>query len=199
MVNSSLSSGYFPAVWKEALVNRILKKAGLDPVFKNLRPVSNLHFLSKLTERAGFDQTCDHMMDLSLYPMLESAYKKCHSTETALLKVQNDILMNMNRQYVSVLILPHLSAAFDTADHKILLHRLHSSLGITGRALKRLELNLSHRSQRLFSGGCLKLLYGVPQGSCLGPLLFTIYSSKLCEVIKDQLPAAQAYADGLYL
>ena len=44
-------------MWKEALVNRILKKAGLDPVFKNLRPVSNLHFLSKLTERAVFDQT----------------------------------------------------------------------------------------------------------------------------------------------
>ena len=57
IVNSSLSSGYFPAEWKEALVSPLLKKAGLDPVFKNLRPVSNPQFLSKLTERAVFDQT----------------------------------------------------------------------------------------------------------------------------------------------
>ena len=85
IVNSSLSSGYFPAVWKEALVCPLLKKAGLDPVFKNLRPVSNLHFLSKLTERAVFDQTYNRMMDLGLYPLFQSAYRKGHSTETALL------------------------------------------------------------------------------------------------------------------
>ena len=186
IVNSSLPSGYFPAEWKEALVCPLLKKAGLDPVFKNLRPVSNLQFLSKLTERAVFDQTYDRMMDVGLYPLFQSAYRKGHSTETALLKVQNDILMNMNRQHVTLLVLLDLSVAFDTVDHKILLHRLHSSLGITGTALKWFELYLSYRSQRVFSGGCLsdsiKLPYGVPQGSCLGPLLFTIYSSKSFDV-----------------
>ena len=203
IVNSSLSSGYFPAEWKEALVCPLLKKAGLDPVFKNLRPVSNLQFLSKLTERAVFDQTYNGMMDLGLYPLFQSAYRKGHSTETALLKVQNDILMNMNRQHVTLLVLLDLSAAFDTVDPKILLHRLHSSLGITGTALKWFESYLSYRSQRVFSGGCLsdsiKLPYGVPQGSCLGPLLFTIYSSKLFEVIKHHLPVAHAYADDTQL
>ena len=196
IVNSSLSSGYFPAVWKEAFVCPLLKKAGLDPVFKNLRPVSNLQFLSKLTERAVFDQTYNRMMGLGLYPLFQSAYRKGYSTETALLIVQNDILMNMNRQHVTLFVLLDLSAAFDTVDHKILLHRLHSSFGITGTALKWFESYLSYRSQRVFSGGCLsdsiKLPYGVAQGSCLGPLLFTIYSSKLIEAIKHHLPVAHA-------
>jgi len=203
IVNSSLSSSYFPAVWKEALVSPLLKKAGLDPVFKNLGPVSNLDFLSKLTERALFDQTYNRMMDLGLYPLFQSAYRKGHSTETALLKVQNDILMNMNRQHLTLLVLLDLSAAFDTADHKIMLRRLHSSIGITGTALKWFESYLSYRSQRVFSGGSLsdsiKRPYGVPQGSCLGPLLYTIYSSKLFEVIKDHLHVAHAYADDTQL
>ncbi|XP_078372669.1 uncharacterized protein LOC144656313 [Oculina patagonica] len=203
IVNSSLSSGYFPLEWKQALVSPLLKKDGLDSVFKNLRPVSNLQFPSKLTERAVFDQIYNHMMDFSLYPALQSAYRKYHSTETALLKVQNDILMNMNRQHVTLLVLLDLSAAFDTVDHKILLHRLQSSLGVTGTALKWFESYLSNRSQQVVLGGChsgsCNLPHGVPQGSCLGPLLFTIYSSKLFEVIKDHLPVAHAYADDTQL
>ena len=181
-----MSSGYFPDEWK-ALVNPLLKKASLDLVFKNLRPVSNLQFLSKLTEHALFDQTYNHMMDLGLYPVLQSAYRKCHSTETAFLKVQNDILMNMNRQHATLIVLLDLSVAFDTVDHKILLHRLQWSFGITGTALK------------WFKSESSKLPHGVPQGSCLGPLLFTIYSSKLFEVIKDHLPVAHAYADDTQL
>ena len=146
-----MSSGYFPDEWK-ALVNPLLKKASLDLVFKNLRPVSNLQFLSKLTEHTVFDQTYNHMMDLGLYPVLQSAYRKCHSTETAFLKVQNDILMNMNRQHATLIVLLDLSVAFDTVDHKILLHRLQWSFGITGTALK------------WFKSESSKLPHGVPQG-----------------------------------
>ena len=85
IVNWSLSSGYFPAEWKEALLCPLLKKAGLDPVFKNLRPVNNLQFPSKLTGRPVFDRMLNQMMDLGLYPLFQSAYRKGHSTETALL------------------------------------------------------------------------------------------------------------------
>ena len=121
MVNSSLACGYFPSDWKEALVNPLLKKDDLPHVFANLRPVSNLQFVSKLTERAVFNQVQRHMTEYSLYPVLQSAYRKGHSTETALLKVTNDILMNMDRQHVTLLVMLDLSAAFDTVDHEILL------------------------------------------------------------------------------
>ena len=71
MVNSSLSSGYFPSDWKQALITPLLKKEGLDPDFNNLRPVSNLQFVSKLTERAVFDQLQNHLMRFDFFPRLK--------------------------------------------------------------------------------------------------------------------------------
>ena len=61
MVNISRESGHVPSAWKEALVRPILNKSGLDTVFKNYRPVSNLSFISKVTERAVFLQIDNHM------------------------------------------------------------------------------------------------------------------------------------------
>ena len=109
----------------------------------------------------------------------------------------------MNCKHVSLLVLLDLSAAFDTVEHNILLARLKSSIGINGTALNWFTSYLNSRSQRVsvngFTSNSLKFPYGVPQGSCLGPLLFTIYSSKLFEVIKYHLPEAQAYADDIRL
>ena len=114
IVNSSLLHGHFPSNWKETIVTLILKNPSLTSEFSNIRPISNLQFISKLTEHAVFDQLQTHMLDHILYPLLQSAYRKSHSTETALIKVQNDILMNMDRQQVTLLVLLDLSAAFDT-------------------------------------------------------------------------------------
>ena len=97
--------GYFPCDWKEGLVTPLLKSAGLLSDFKNLHPISNLQYISKLTERAVFEQTEAHMTSHSLYPLLQSAYRSGHSTETALLKVHNNLLMNMDAQHVTLLVL----------------------------------------------------------------------------------------------
>ena len=86
------------------------------------------------------------MKCFSLYLLLQSAYRKGHSTETALLKVQNDILMNMNRQHVTLLVLLDLSAAFDTVDHNILLTHLKTGISIKGTALNWFMSYLSERS-----------------------------------------------------
>ena len=83
IVNSSLLHGYFPSNWKEVIVTPILKNPSLTSEFSNLRPISNLQFISKLTERATFDQLETHMLDHALYPLLHSAYRKSHSAETA--------------------------------------------------------------------------------------------------------------------
>ena len=119
-INTYLELGVFPKDWKEAVVVPSLKKFGLDPLFTTLRPVTNLADISKLAERSVFNQIHDHLVRSDLYPVLQSAYRRYHSTETALLlEVRNDILMNMNSQRVLVLL--HLSAAFDAVDHRTLL------------------------------------------------------------------------------
>ena len=133
--------------------NPQLKIGAKDVAHKNLRPISNLQFVSKITERAVFDQVYSHMTDNELFPVLQSAYRKGHSTETALLKVVNDILSNMNKQPVSILVLPDLSAAFDTVDYAILLRRLEASFGITDAALAWFSSYLSERSQRVSVNG----------------------------------------------
>ena len=112
----------------------MLKKPGLDLLYKNYRPVSNLQYVSKLTGKVVFNQVYDHMVSNAIFPALQSSYRQFHSTETALIKVMNDILLNMNSQHVTMLILLDLSAAFDTVDHRILLQRLSDEVGIRGTA-----------------------------------------------------------------
>ena len=113
LVNKSLQIGYFPEEWKNALVKPLLKKLGLELVFPSFRPVSNLPFISKLTEKASVNQLSGHMNKVRSLPSDQSAFRPFHSTETALLKVQSDILLNMDGQKVTLVMLD-LSAAFDS-------------------------------------------------------------------------------------
>ena len=135
LVNESLQTGEFPDDLKEALVKLLLKKIALEPIYKNYRPVSNLPFIGKLMERCVIDQLMDHIHTNNLMEPLQSAYKSCHSIETALFKVKADILKVMDNQEVTCLVLLILSAAFYTVDHKILLNQLESHFGIMGMAL----------------------------------------------------------------
>lgn len=204
MINLSLNSGEFADDWKCGLTsNPILKKPGLDLLYKNYRPVCNLQYVSKLTEKVVFNQVYDHMVSNAIFPVLQSSYRQFHSTETALIKVMNDILLKMNSQHVTLLILLDLSAAFDTVDHQILLERLSDEVGIRGTALNWFRSYLSGRSQRVFVHGVFSrpfdLNCGVPQGSCLGPLLFIIYVSKLFKIVEHYLPDAHCFADDTQL
>ena len=88
IINYSLEHGVFPSVWKNILVFSLLKKYGLEPIFKNYRPVSNLQFISKLTESAVAKQLQHHINMNNLFPSLQSSYRKFHSTESALLKAK---------------------------------------------------------------------------------------------------------------
>lgn len=133
-----------------------------------------------------------YLFSIDLFPILQSAYRPNHSTETALLKVTNDILLNMNDQRVTLLLLLDLSAAFDTVDHDTLLHQLQFTFGVNGKVLSWFSSYLSGRSQQIAINETLsaefELHCGVPQGSCLGPLLFTplsirANSSRLSNII----------------
>ena len=122
IMNKSLSSGIVPQCFKHALVKPLLIKASLDPnCLKHYPPVSNLPFLSKVLERIVLKQFLQHLQSHSLLEPFQSVYRKCHSTETALLRTVNDLLQASDSGCVSILSLLDLSAAFDTTDHNILI------------------------------------------------------------------------------
>ena len=178
VVNLSFNSASMPISMKNAVLSPLLKKPSLDfEIFSNFRPVSNLKFLSKVIEKVAAMRLTNYLCDNDLNESLQSAYKKHHSCETALLRVQNDILKSIDDKQCVVLLLLDLSAAFDTVDHKILLHRLRSRFGIKGKALSWLQSYLTDRSQSVqidgFTSSVRPLGFGVPQGSVLDPLGFS--------------------------
>jgi hypothetical protein len=127
IVNASITTAIVPRDFKTALISPSLKKLNLDfELFKNFRPVSNLSFISKVTERTVDGQLDAHITANGLHEALQSAYKKFHSTETTLLKIQSDVAASLDDGSACILLLLDLSAAFDTIDHDILLNRLET-------------------------------------------------------------------------
>ena len=177
IINSSLEQGHFPSKLKESIVYPLLKKAALDPEDNNnFRPISNMSFLSKTLERIAVVQLDNHLTDHQLYAKMQSAYRKYHSTESALLKVFNDINTAIDYQHECVLVLLDLSAAFDTIDHKILINRLENKYGISGLALEWLKSYLQERPQRVIVNGTYAdpnvTLSAFPKVLYLGPYCF---------------------------
>jgi len=115
----------------EGRLYNTMKKPSLNvDVVENYRPVSNLSSLSKLLEHAVCNQLESHLVDARLFPQHQSAYRKGHSTETALVKVCADLIKHMESGHHVLLALLDLSAAFDTVDHRILTERLSRSFAI---------------------------------------------------------------------
>ena len=200
IVNMALSTGIFPSKLKSVIVLPLLKKQNLDSEsFKNYRPVSNLPFLSKVIEKVMACRLLEHMKENHLLDTLQSAYKKAHSTETALLRVQNDILTSIDQKRGTFLILLDLSADFDTVDHDLLLSFLENNIGLTGSVLSLFQTYLSGRSQCVSVNGVMSefchLAFGVPQGSVLGPLIFCTYLLPLGSILQHHKLDYHIYAD----
>ena len=135
--------------------------------------------VSKVVEKAVADQFTRHILINHLDEPFQSAYKAFHSTETALVKVQNDILQAIDQRQSVILLLLDLSAAFDTVDHSTLLSRLSTSFGIKGTVLAWFQSYLTSRQQYVRVAECKSslrsLTRGVPQGSVLGQSLQRIF------------------------
>ena len=180
-----------------------LEVATIIPALKNFRPISNLKYISKLIERVILEQLKNHMSANNLMETMQSAYRCNHSTETALVRVQNDILTSMDNQRVAMLLLLDLSAAFDTVSHSILIRKLKDRIGVSGKALEWFISYLSERKQSVCINNshseAVDLKYSVPQGSVLGPILFTVYTLPLTDIVKKHDVDYHFYADDTQL
>ena len=201
LMNNSFKSNTFARAWKVAEVTCVPKDGDAGNPCNN-RPISLLPVLSKVNERLANRQFVTFLDNNNKLSQFQSGNRKYHSTETALLSVTDDLLKAMDEKKISILVLMDMWKAFDSINHDMLLFKLRS-LGVSPSALEWFESYLKGRYQHVRIGDVasqsLPVYYGVPQGSILGPVLFTVYINDLLTVPKRCQSASYVDDSKLYL
>lgn len=204
IANRSFTQSTFPTSFKTAQITPLLKKPSLDSADpSNFRPISNLSTIGKLIEHLILDRIKPHIISSANFPVHQSAYRSHHSTETAMLRVTNDLLSAIGNGTPSFLATIDLTAAFDTVNHSTLITRLEEAFGICDSTLLLLKSYLRHRLQYVkvgsFAVPTTECLSGVPQGSVLGPLLFATYVAPVSSLVASFGICHHSYADDITL
>lgn len=200
LINASLALGKVPQLFKVSHISPLFK-SGDETAASNYRPVSLLPIASRILEFFVKTQLTDYLTTHNLIPSSQFAYRKSHSTEDALILATNRWLMSKSQRRYTGIIMVDMSKAFDRVQHQRMITILFS-LGISGTVLSWLASYLSDRFQ------CVKVQdtlsapvscsRGVPQGSVLGPLLFVLYTSSICDIVMPEV-FHQEFADDIIL
>ena len=187
IINLSITSRQFPAYWKSAKIIPLHKKDDLlNP--KNFRPVAILPIFSKVLERVIFNQIIQYLSSNNLLHPSHHAYRSNHNTTTALIQMYDTWVNAYDNGELSGVCLLDMSAAFDIVDHSLLLKKM-DLYGFDQESLEWIQSYLSGRSQCVSINGSLSKLLpvsiGVPQGSILGPIFYTMFTNELPEVVHD--------------
>ena len=197
--NSSLKYGVFPDIWKLARVTPIFK-TGSKKDANNYRPISVISVFSRMLEKIVHDQLIEYLVTNKLLTPNQSAFRKLYSTVTSLINGTDYWYDNMDKKQLNLAIFLDLKKVFDTVDHRILIKKL-GAYGIRGISGAWFSTFLSNKKQFCSvngqKSGARLVTCGIPQGSCLGPLLFIIYLNDFEKCL--EFSSASVYADDTHV